>query len=144
MAERTKSSVELAYIVAPRQINLIGHRLEDLPRDALTGTTLLLRGETHQLFLACANEQVAGQVRMRLREFFDTQVRELPGATLEDTLMSGFDRIIPGDAFPVWRERGWEGGMTFAEALRWAEGRHRAAAADGADREKPSEGPPDI
>lgn len=123
--ERLDERVELAYVVSPRFIDLVGDRLDDMPRQNLTGTTLVLRGRTHRLFLACANQAVAEQVRMRLRDFFETQVRETPGETLEATLGQGFDRIIPGDAFPVWREKGWAGGMTAEEALRWAAERSR-------------------
>jgi len=137
LTERTSELVELAYVVAPKLINLIGDRLEDIPGDLLTGTTLVLRGDTHRLFLACASQEVAERVRMRLREFFETQAREVPGETLEDTLEKGFDRIIPGDAFPVWRDKGWDGGMTPDEAIRWAVERRQAEQADAGSRGKP-------
>jgi len=143
VTERAQELVELAYAAVPRFIDLIGDRLEDMPRNALTGTTLVLQGKAHRLFLACAGQETAAQVRLRLREFFDTQVRELPGETLEDTLARGFDRVIPGDAFPVWREQGWKGGMTPEEAFRWVQGRRGATCREQppqADRPRPERG----
>lgn len=116
MASRQRRYTELAYQVSPRFIEHIAARLEDISPQELTGITLLLQGETHWLFLSCSSKRVADQVRMRMREFFDVHAREIPGKTLEDVLAEGFDRIIPGDAFPVWRESGWEGGLTPQEA----------------------------
>lgn len=120
MPRRIRHRIELAYIVSPKWIDLIAHRLEDMPSGDLTGVTLLLQGETHWLFLACSSRTVAERVRMRMREFYEDQAKEVPGKSLEKALSEGFDRIIPGNAFPVWLEHGWEGGMTAVEAFEKA------------------------
>src|SRR5690606_26472123 len=116
LASRQRKHTDLAYQVSPEFIEHIAARLEDISPQELTGITLLLQDKTHWLFLSCSSNRVADQVRMRMREFFDVHAMEIPGKTLEDVLAEGFDRIIPGNAFPVWRESGWEGGLTQQEA----------------------------
>lgn len=120
MFGKIRRRIDLAYVVSPGSIDLIAQRLEDLPAGELTGVTLLLQGETHWLFLTCSGQKTAQHVRMRMREFYDDQAKEAPNKRLEEVLAEGFDRIIPGNAFPVWRECGWEGGMTAEEAFKKA------------------------
>lgn len=121
MSEKTQRPIELVYRIQPRIMDQIIDRLDDISPAKLTGTTLLKTGSVYRLILAMADQKTADQVKMRMREFFPIQVRLLPGETLIENLRRGFERIIPGDAFTVWREQGWEGALDIGEALDWIE-----------------------
>lgn len=124
LSQKKQAVIELVYRIQPSVIPDIIDRLDDIASDKMTGVTLLKTGTVYRLILAVVDQETAQRVEMRLKEFLPSQVRRLKKETLMENLKH-FDLIMPGDAFNMWRESGWENAIRMEDVADWLEEKKR-------------------